>query len=276
MNPISEAVTRMMPRSEIPPVKIPQNNAEFMQWQCDRYNSITGDLQGYDCPECLNRGYFQAVKDDVIVQRECRCMNIRRNLIRLKKSGLTDYTARFTFENFETPQDWQERAKSIAMKYVSENPDKWLFFGGQSGCGKTHLCTAVCMEMMSQEKDVRYVLWRDIVHYLEGNRFNEEKYNSKIIELQDIEILYIDDFLKTTHKVNGKAQPSENELNMAYEIINSRIISGKKTIISSELHVSDVSALDEATGGRISEKSEGWQIQINFQKNRNYRFYGNA
>lgn len=275
MNQFLEVVTRMTNRSEIPPVKISQNNEEFMKWQCEIYNRTTGDLQGYNCPECLNRGYFQVVKDDVIVRRECRCMKIRRNLIRLKNAGLSEHAARCTFENFATPEEWQKRAKSMAMQYVRENPEKWLFFGGQSGCGKTHLCTAVCMEMINQEHDVKYFLWRDIVHCLEQNRYKEERYSEKIGELQNIEILYIDDFLKTTHRgENGRLAPSESELNTAYEIVNARVISGKKTIISSEFHVKDISSLDEATGGRISEKSEGWQIQINFQKNRNYRFYG--
>ncbi len=274
MKQISEAVIQMTNLSEKPAVKIPQTSQEFLQWQCDNYNTSTGDLKGYDCPECLNRGYFQAVKDDTTVMRACRCMKIRRNLIRLKNSGFAGQSERFTFDSYKTSSEWQKRARTTAMRYVQENPDKWLFFGGQSGCGKTHLCTAVCMELIRQEHDVKYVQWRDLVHYLEGNRFKEEKYSSKILELQDIEILYIDDLLKTTHKVREKPAPSENEMNIAYEIINARVVSGKKTIISSEMHIGDISGLDEATGGRISENSEGWQIQINYQENRNYRFYG--
>lgn len=274
MNSISEVATRMMNRSDIPPVKMPRNSQEFMQWQCDVYNREKGDLEGYNCPECLNRGYFQAVKDDVIVKSECRCMKIRRNILMLKNSGFSGISQRCTFESYKTPEEWQKRAKDKAMRYVAENHGRWLFFGGQSGVGKTHLCTAVCMELINREQDVKYVLWRDIVHCLEGNRFKEERYNSKIAELQNIEILYIDDFLKTARKANGRPQPSENELNTAYEIINARIISGKKTIISSELNIAEISALDEATGGRISEQSEGFQIQIKNEKNRNFRFYG--
>ena len=275
MKTISEAVTQTTNLSEqIPKIIIPRNSQEFLQWQCENYNTSTGDLQGYDCPECLNRGYFRLVRDDTTFMRECRCMKIRRNLIRIKKSGFAGQAEKFTFENYRTPSEWQKRAKSTAMRYVSENPDRWLFFGGQSGCGKTHLCTAVCMELIGREHDIRYVQWRDLVHYLEGNRFNEEKYSRKILELQDIEILYVDDFLKTTHKVSGKTVPSDNEMNIAYEIVNARVVAGKKTIISSEMHVRDVAVLDEATGGRISENSEGWQIQINYQENRNYRFGG--
>ena len=274
MKQFSEVVTQMTNLSEHKPVRIPQTHTEFLQWQCDTYNASQGDLQGYDCPECLNRGYFELIRDDTSFMRECRCMKIRRNLERLKKAGFIGQSERFTFENYRASSEWQKKAKATAERYVNENPDKWLFFGGQSGCGKTHLCTAVCMELIRQEHDVKYVQWRDIVHYLEANRFKEEKYSSKITELKDIEILYIDDFLKTTHKIREKPAPSETEMNIAYEIINARVVSGNKTIISSEMHVRDISCLDEATGGRISENSEGFQIQINYQENRNYRFFG--
>jgi len=277
----------MMPPSDempfIPEIKVPSSYMEYLKWQCETNNRIIGDLQGYDCPECLNRGYIAVIKDDVIVQRECHCMSIRNSILRMKNSGLGNLAQRCTFDSYRTPEEWQKRAKSKAMQYVRENPDKWLFFGGQSGCGKTHLCTAVCTEIINQGHDVKYVLWRNLVHFLESKRFSEEKnnsfsegkYNDKISELQNAEVLYIDDFLKTTRKdKDGKIAPSETELNSAYEIINARDVSRKKTIISSELHISDITVLDEATGGRISKASEGYQILIKFDKNRNYRFYG--
>lgn len=280
MNPFLEVLTRMMPPSDempvIPEIKIPKSHMEYLQWQCDNYNkTAVASKDGIDCPECLNRGYISVIKDDVIVQRECQCMITRRGFLKMEAAGFGKIAEKYTFDRYVTREEWQKRAKEKAMKYVRENPDKWLFFGGQSGCGKTHLCTAVCMELMNQRHDVLYVLWRDLVHYMEQNRFKGENYNAKIWELQDIEVLYIDDFLKTTCKDQyGKLKPSEMELNTAYEIVNSRIISGKKTIISSELHINDISVLDEATGGRISEASENWQIMLNYDKTRNFRFYG--
>lgn len=282
MNPFTEVLTRMIPPSDempvIPEIRVPRNYQEDMKWKSDIYNRSVGNLQeqdGYDCPECLNRGDFETIEDDVPVRIECRCKKIRRNLIRLKSSGLANHARKCTFENFETPEQWQKIAKNRAMKYATSDSDKWLFFWGQSGCGKTHLCTAICTELIKREYDVKYVHWRDLIHYLEANRFNEEKYSGKIQELQNIDVLYIDDFLKTTRKdKDGKIQPSETDLNIAYEIINSRVVSGKRTLISSELSISDISAFDEATGGRISESSEGSQILIKYGQNRNFRFHG--
>lgn len=274
MNSFIDILTQTTDRFEIPEIKPPKSYSDYLKWQCDNYNNQQGDLQEYDCPECKNRGYFYKIVDDVIVQSECKCLTIRKNLKRLKNSGLGNLANRFTFDKFRTGQIWQSRVKEKAIEYTRDNSIKWLFFGGQSGCGKTHICTAVCMELINQGHDVKYVLWRDLVHFAEQNRFEENRFNSKIYEFQNIDVLYIDDFLKNTHKIGGTIQPTEIELNTAYEIINSRIIANKRTIISSELHISDIIKLDEATGGRISEASKGYQIQVNFDKNRNFRLGG--
>lgn len=274
MSIFTDILTQATDHFEIPEIKPFSSDFDYMKWQCDNYNNQQGNLHDYDCPECKNRGYFYKIVDDVIVQSECKCLTIRNSLKRLKNSGLENLAERFTFDKFRTEQIWQARAKEKAIEYTRENSEKWLFFGGQSGCGKTHLCTAVCMELINQGHDVKYVLWRDLVHFAEQNRFRKEFYDPKIQELQSVDVLYIDDFLKNTHKVNGTIQPTETESNTAYEIINSRIIANKRTIISSELHISDIVKLDEATGGRISEASKGYQIQINFDKNRNFRFIG--
>ena len=39
---------------------------EYEQWKADVYNSGIGDLNekdGYDCPECKNKGFIAEVKD---------------------------------------------------------------------------------------------------------------------------------------------------------------------------------------------------------------------
>ncbi|MDE6501043.1 MAG: ATP-binding protein [Ruminococcus sp.] len=269
-----------MNRSDFPAIVIPKTLEEHLKWQCDNYNKSVGDMNlqdDYDCFECLNRGNFEVIdyKNLTTFKKDCRCMKIRRNILRFRQSGFGDSARNFTFEKYTTNEEWQKVAKQKAMQYVRNYSGKWLFFHGQSGCGKTHLCTAICMELIKKEHDVEYVSWRKLVHFFEGNRFNEENYSGKIRELQEVEILYIDDFLKTACKDNnGKIRPSENELNMAYEIVDSRVNSGKCMIISSELSISDIASLEIATGGRISEKSTGNQILVKYGENRNYRFHG--
>ena len=119
------------------------------------YNCSRGDLDdGYDCPDCLNRGFFLTDSNSV---RFCRCKPIRDSLSRLKKQGLLHASKRCTFASFRADAPWQrtllERVKSFAQ---SESPG-WLFIGGQSGSGKTHLCTAAAVALVHRGYALRYM-----------------------------------------------------------------------------------------------------------------------
>lgn len=245
----------------------PMSHKEYDEWQCNIANSITGNLTGYDCSECKNRGYFTRLdeyRNQVVA--ECRCMKIRRAKSRLEKSGLAVIAEKSTFRMFETPEEWQKKVKQSAVNYANNNSGKWLFMAGQSGCGKTHLCTAVCVHLINQGHDVRYVLWRDLLHELESLRFKNEEYSQKMYWLKTIEILYIDDFMKS---IGNK--PSESEMNYAYEVINARYTARKITIISSELMKDELYKFDSALAGRIFECAGEFIIQISADNSRNYR-----
>ncbi len=245
----------------------PMSRKEYEKWQCDVANNVVGNLTGYDCTECRNRGYFTRLDEyGNQVVAECRCMKIRRAKSRLERSGLAETAEKSTFRTFETPEEWQKTIKLTAMDYAKNNGGKWLFMAGQSGCGKTHLCTAVCTYLINQGHDVRYVLWRDLLHELEGMRFKNEEYSQKMYWLKTIEILYIDDFMKS---IGNK--PSETEMNYAYEVINARYTAKKTTIISSELLKNDLYKFDSALAGRIFERTGEFIIQISADDGKNYR-----
>ena len=233
----------------------------------ERTNNSEGDLTGYDCPECKNRGYFAKLDDDGHeVTVECKCMKIRRAKSRLERSGLAKIAEKSTFNSYITTEKWQEQLKLTAMNYAKNGGEKWLYMAGQSGCGKTHLCTAVSIYLINQGCDVRYVLWRDLLHELESLRFKEEGYKAKMDWLKSVEVLYIDDFLKSI----GNA-PSTGELNMAYEVINARNIVYKRTIISSEILKEKLYGLDSALAGRIFDMSGEFVIQVSPDNRKNYR-----
>lgn len=243
---------------------------DYEKIQCEWYNGTIGNLGYYDCPECKNKGYRAILSPDGFMMKvKCSCMKIRESMENLENSGLKNMAERYTFDRFSTSQEWQKNAKARVMDYAENGGNKWLFVAGQSGSGKTHLCTAVCTYLISKGCELRYVMWRDVFHELEGLKYKTEAYQARLKELQNIEVLYIDDFLKSKDK-----RQLDNELNYAYEIINSRYVSAKKTIISTELHSTDIIALDKALGGRIVENSAGYMIQIKNEPDRNYRLRG--
>lgn len=250
---------------------------EQEQFRVDSYNSTVGkrnEEDGYDCPLCLNRGdIFKLVDfgEDRYghVSSACQCVPVRNNIMRMKRSGLKNIISEYTFDKFETDDPWQHTLKAVAMEYAA-NPEGWFFLGGQSGCGKTHICTAICREHLLAGKSVKYMLWRDDVVKLKAMA-NDEGYGDLIRPYKEVDILYIDDLFKTGKAQDGsQMKPTGADINVAFEIINHRYVNNKVTIISSELLVDDIIDIDEAVGGRIFERAKK-AISIPKDRKKNYR-----
>ena len=247
----------------------------YTQMQCDWYNATEGKLTGYDCPKCKNRGSIAAVKDGYQILMECDCMAIRRNRQNVLQSGLQSALQSMTFASYVCTEPWQERAKATAQNFADKQDGRWLYMSGQSGAGKTHLCTAVCGVLLDRGVSVRYEMWRTL--YREMQRFDVR--DQKFQQISDCDVLYIDDFLKSAavkpDTEGGKlARPdrdTQKELNTAFEIVNDRYAKNKVTIISSEIFLSDLFSLDAALAGRIRERCGGFVSQISNGNSRNYR-----
>jgi len=82
---------------EIPKINTDLSYTEYLQLKADSYNSATGNLTGYDCPICKNKGYIEKIVDDSEVLAECKCIKIRDTLQRIKYSGLEELLRRCTF-----------------------------------------------------------------------------------------------------------------------------------------------------------------------------------
>lgn len=226
----------------------------------DISNKTVGSYKdGYDCPLCNNRGFNFVVSGEplnpFVATRQCDCMKIRKSLQYMKKSGLANVVDKYSFHNFNTERDWQKDLKATAEAFTDEQ-SKWFFVGGRSGCGKTHICTAMCKELMKKGKPMRYMLWMDDVKELKSTVMEPEKHAKLINDYKNVDVLYIDDFFKTGKDSTHNQLPSQAEISLAYEIINHRYLEPKAiTVISSERTAQDILKIDEATGGRILERA---------------------
>lgn len=251
---------------------------EYEQFKVDGLNNTPGnrnEVDGYNCKLCKNKGYIVKVaerEDGSFYQTctECKCEEIRRSIMRMKRSGLKDIIKDYTFDKFEESEPWQKAVKAAAMDY-SKNPEGWFFLGGQSGSGKTHLCTAICREFLLSGKQVVYMLWRDDVVKIKGAVTDSEEYSNLIDKYKKATVLYIDDLFKTGKAPDGgPLKITGADINVAFEIINYRYNNpALLTIISSELSEDELIDIDEAIGGRIFERAK--TITIAKDRKRNYR-----
>jgi DNA replication protein DnaC len=101
---------------------------------------------------------------------------------------------------------------------------------------------------------------------------NDPQYNEDIHFYKTVDVLYIDDLFKTGRGVGKKAQmPTEADINLAFEIINSRSIQRKPTIISSESTIYEILNIDEAIGSRINKMCGVYCFNIGAKNTKNYR-----
>ncbi len=222
------------------------------------------DLDGIDCPICRNKGY---VLIDPNTQRPCECMRQRENMRRIRRSGLKSLD-RYTFQSFQAVENWQKDLLESAMSYARDHRERWFFVGGQSGAGKTHICTAICGELIRKER-ILYICWRDEAVALKPAAVHDpDFYAARVRDIKNFPVLYIDDFFK----VGGGGNPTEGDANLAFEILNFRYAMRLPTIISSEMTLGQIGHVDEAIAGRIRERAGEWfRHSIHSDPSKNWR-----
>lgn len=227
----------------------------------NEYNSQRGDLTGYQCAACRNRGNYAVLVDGVMAMQQCKCIEVRRCIRLMKDSGIN---SSYTLQNFKASSDWQRSLLAAANRFLL-SADCWFFAGGQVGSGKTHICTGVVRELLQKGVPARYMLWRDAAVKIKAVVGKPEEYSALVEPLKTIDVLYIDDFLKSN------SDPTPADFNLAFEIINARYNRKLVTIISSEYYLDEITEMDEAVGSRIYERSAGCLVNIGRDSRRNYR-----
>ena len=175
----------------------------------------------------------------------------------MRRSGLQHIIQDYTFAKFQATEPWQQKLKAAAQAYA-QSLEGWFFFGGQSGSGKTHLCTAICRKALHQGRQVRYMLWRDDVSRIKAVANQGEEYNAAIAPYKHAELLYIDDLFKTGRSFDSRSP---------------RYTAKLPTIVSSECVLDDLIQIDESLAGRIAERAKNL-FELGLDRGKNYRLRG--
>lgn len=228
-----------------------------VEQQIDRMNAVVSALPegwhiGDSCPVCHEKGYIVYPRDGVPYTRECECMKRRRSERRLRQSGLQNLVERYTLETYKPDIGWQRDALRKAKAYIAE-PNGWFVMSGQPGSGKTHLCTAIAYKFIEAGKDVVYMRWREDAPRLKALVNERDEYEREMRKYKTADVLYIDDFWKTSKG----GQPTEADVNLAFELLDTRYGNKKLiTILSSEKTIEQMCDIDEAVGSRIYERGK--------------------
>lgn len=185
----------------------------------------------YRCPKCKDTGYIGTEK--------CSCY--KKYLVRLyyKNSDLKPVLLENNFDNFninfystrkteneiESPRKNIEKVFTRALNFVSnfDTSKENLLFFGNSGTGKTFLCQCIAKDLLDKGHLVIYKTSDDLLGILKKIRFENNA------ELEDLiincDLLIIDDL--------GTEQINDFSKTEVFNLINKKLLAGKKMVISS-------------------------------------------
>lgn len=225
------------------------------------------------CATCQGLGFIISTGDDGNTYcRPCDCQKQAICLENIKASGLESFLQEYRLDNFTTKNTWQKQIMAYAKEYLQQTPlQNWFAVLGQSGAGKTHICTAVCGELLQQGKKVKYLRWAVELKRLKMLVPGSVDYDYEIDRILAEDVIYIDDLFK-----RGKGfTPSNADIQLVFELVDSAIALEKILILSGEDTLQSLVDIDEATAGRIKKQCGKFLLQIPKDSAKNYRLKGN-
>lgn len=251
---------------------------ERVRQKVDDWNRTPGTPfgdYGFTCDKCLNRGDISYAYHDgrhwVQGFYMCECRKTWASLRKLKDSGLLDGLKKFS--DFKVDgQKWRQDMLDAGQRYARADLSSGvsMFLGGAVGGGKTHICTAVCRELLHRGFEVVYMPWLNEARRLKAIG-NTEEGVGEIARYCKAAVLYIDDLFKPT---KDQPDPTGADIRLAYEIINYRLINKLPMIISCEKYMMELLEYDEALISRVYEVSKPYTVNIKRDPARNYRMQG--
>ena len=151
-----------------------------------------------------------------------------------------------------TPRENIRLVKANLMKYINNfsNETKNIYIFGDVGRGKTFLLNSVAKELLDRNYSVLYMTSSSLFKFLNDYNwaFEEQRYKhqEKYDFILDCDLLIIDDL--------GSEYPSKNDTANLFDLVNTRMISGKPILFSTNY---DESMLSDTYGPRIFSRIVG-------------------
>ena len=200
----------------------------------------------YQCTVCDDTG-FDGLK-------MCRCMRQALTLAGIESSGIKGLYQYQRFENFDlsyyrTSEAAYQRmsgilaaCRSYAENFADEGNENLLLVGG-TGLGKTHLTTAMAYVIIDRGYDVVYDSAQNIFSAYEAKRFSRDM-SVDCDKYVNCDLLIMDDL--------GTEVANAFTVSCLYNIINTRLVSGKATIINTNCPLQEINKrYTDRIGSRI-------------------------
>ncbi len=218
----------------------------------------------YNCNKCKDTGFVNNEKCDCFKQK---IINKAYDMSNISEIIKTENFSKFSLDYYSKQKDSKndmspyENMKLIMRKcslFIEEFDEKFknMVFSGETGLGKTFLCRCIAKELLDRGKTVLYVTAFNLFNMFEKEKFNKnsEEVDKEILNLtKNAELLIIDDL--------GTEFITSLSTAEFFDIINSRILTKKSTIISTNLGTDELMA---QYSGRIVSRLYGEYDMLKF------------
>ncbi len=216
----------------------------------------------FACSRCEDTGYFEG--------KYCDCILKAAKLYQYKELSTIMPFKQCNFENFNldyypeegetkiSPKLRMEKNLAYCKKFVKNFPtgENLLFIGGV-GLGKTHLSVAIANELIEKGYGVFYASVENLITQLQKEKFGRLDSDFSFREaVEDADLLVVDDL--------GTEFNTQYSRTAIYDIVNSRMLSGKSTIINTNLFMEE---LGERYTDRIASRFIGNYTPLLFEGN---------
>lgn len=195
----------------------------------------------YDCPLCKDEGFLD--------NSYCHCFRkelIKRTFAESNLANLSDSS----FDNFSlnwysdeaaegeiSPRKNMEKVLAECITYAEnfESINDNLLLTGPSGLGKTFLSSCIAAKLIADGVNVIYQSSSVVFSLLDRVKFSKNTSEADLYtaeRLLDSDLLILDDL--------GTEFITEFSVSELFRIINTRILTGKKTIINTNLSLADL------------------------------------
>ena len=185
----------------------------------------------YSCPKCRDTGYVNG--------KMCSCLKALYNAEVTRELGTLLKNSDECFEKFDlslygSARESMEIVFDTCREYAQSFSDRSmnLMFQGGTGLGKTFLSACIARVVAENGHSVCYDTASSALEAFETKKFSRDIQTAenaavKVERMLDCELMILDDL--------GTEMPTPMAVSALYTLINTRLVNGRKTVISTNL-----------------------------------------
>lgn len=213
----------------------------------------------YDCQKCSDTGYVNG--------KICDCVKKKATELSYDEINKDVDLKKYTFEKFNlnlypdkviegvNSREIMTKICNFCVKYANDfnQNSESLFFFGNTGLGKTHLSLSITNVLCKKGYNVVYGPISKIIGNIEKEHFSKEQQETTLDNVQNCDLLVLDDL--------GTEFSTPFVVSTIFDIINTRILNNKPTIVNTNLEFDE---LEQKYTARIVSRISGNYRMLKF------------